>query len=506
MIQRDGQCTSLWQGTITPYQPTGRANKNTVYDVIIVGAGITGISTALQLQEAGKQCLVVEAANIGFGTTGGTTAHLNTLLDTPYYTIQQNFNKESAQQIAAAAANAITFIKSNVHRFGIDCGYKDADAYLFAQDEEQEKELDKIFSSSQETGLDISYVNTIPVPVNFTKAICAKGQAKFSPLEYVYGIARAFEAAGGIILENCRVINIEKGGTIKVQTTTGEYAAVDLIYATHIPPGVNLLHLRCSPYRSYAMAVTLEDDQYPEDLSYDMYDPYHYYRTQTVQGKKYLIAGGKDHKTGHAENTQQSLLTLESHIRQHFKVKEINYQWSSQYFEPTDGLPYIGRLPGQEDHIYVASGYGGNGMTYSTVAAILLKQIITRENTALEQLLDPNRIKPIAGFTSFVTHNTDVVKQYINTLFSPAELGELAALAPGEGRLVTYNDRKIGIYKNEEGRLYAVNPSCTHLKCDVQWNHAEKSWDCPCHGARYNYDGKVVTGPSDVDLEGIALS
>lgn len=506
MIQRDGALTSLWQGNIAPYIVANRPDKNIVYDVIIVGGGITGISTALLLQEAGKQCLVVEAAELGYGTTGGTTAHLNTLLDTPYYVIAQNFGEENAAHVAEAAAAAIRLIKDNIQRFNIDCGFKEADAYLFAQDEKQEKELDKIQESSAKAGLDIAYVQDIPVSIPFTKAVRARGQAKFNPMEYVHGIAKAFEAAGGVILQNCKVINTDKGSTLKVETNAGVFSTVDLIYATHIPPGINLLHLRCSPYRSYAMAVTLEDNTYPEELSYDMYDPYHYYRTQEVKGETYLIAGGEDHKTGLEENTEKCLLTLESHIRKYFKVKEIAYKWSSQYFEPTDGLPYIGYLPGSEDHIYVASGYGGNGMTYSSVAALLLKQIILKEKPALEKLFDPNRIKPVAGFTNFVIHNTDVIKQFFGKLFSAEEISQLTELAPGEGKLVEYHDRKIALYKNEDGRLYALNPSCSHMKCDVKWNQAEKSWDCPCHGARYNYDGKVMTGPADADLEGLALS
>ncbi|PWV56758.1 FAD-dependent oxidoreductase [Chitinophaga sp. S165] len=506
MIQRDGALTSLWQGNTAPYIVSNRPDKNIVYDVIIVGGGITGISTALLLQEAGKQCLVLEAVEIGYGTTGGTTAHLNTLLDVPYYVIAKNFGEENAAHVAEATAAAISLIKNNVQRFNIDCGFKEADAYLFAQDEEQEKELEKIRDTSAKAGLDITYIDGTPVPVPYTKAVRVKGQAKFSPLEYVHGIAKAFEDAGGVILQNCKVINTSRESTLKVETNAGIFSAVDLIYATHIPPGINLLHLRCAPYRSYAMAVTLKDGTYPEELSYDMHDPYHYYRSQVVKGETYLIVGGEDHKTGMEENTEKCFQRLESHIRKYFPVKEVAYKWSSQYFEPADGLPYIGYLPGAEDHIYVASGYGGNGMTYSSVAALLLKQIILQEKPALEKLFDPNRIKPIAGFTNFVTHNTDVVKEFFGKLFSGEEITQLAELAPGEGRLVEYHDRKIALYKNEEGRLYALNPNCAHMKCDVKWNQAERSWDCPCHGARYNYDGKVMTGPADSDLEGLALT
>lgn len=506
MIQRDGAQTSLWQGNVPPYITTSRAERKTLYDVVIVGGGITGLTTGLLLQEAGKQCLVAEANDLGFGTTGGTTAHLNTLLDTPYYVIAKNFGEDNAKHVAHATAEALNLIKNNVNRFNIDCGYQEADAFLFAQDADQEKELEKIRQASADAGLQIDYTQEIPVNVPFTKAVRAAGQAKFNPLEYIHGLAKAFEAAGGAILQQCRVINVTADDTMKVATTAGVFSTVDVIYATHIPPGTNLLHLRCAPYRSYAMAVTLEDDAYPEDLSYDMYDPYHYYRTQIVKGQPYLIVGGEDHKTGMEENTDRCFRTLEAHARKHFRIREVAYKWSSQYFEPTDGLPYIGYLPGHDDHVYVASGYGGNGMTYGTVAAQLLKRIILKENTILEQLFDPNRIKPVAGFTNFVTHNTDVVKEMFGKLFSADELKQLGDIAPGEGRLVSYHDKKVALYRDDAGKFYALNPTCTHMGCDVKWNQTERSWDCPCHGARYNYDGKVITGPADADLEALVLS
>jgi len=332
-----------------------------------------------------------------------------------------------------------------------------------------------------------------------------KDQAKFHPVKYVYSLARAFEDLGGLIVQHCRIRAADNTDPIRLDTDQGEFVTRFLIYATHIPPGVSILNTRCAPYRTYAMAVTLADDAYPEGLIYDMYDPYHYYRTQEVNGKKYLIVGGEDHKTAHEENTEICFRKLESHIRNYFEVKEICYHWSSQYFEPVDGLPYIGHMPGQPGEILVATGYGGNGMVYSSVAALVLKSILLREEGKYEKLFDPNRIKPIAGFSNFVKENFDVVKQFIGKLTDKEQLETLAGLAPGEAKLVKFEGHSIALYKEENGNLHALNPVCTHMKCDVSWNAAEKSWDCPCHGARYDIDGKVLTGPADKDLEKIQL-
>lgn len=505
MIRRDGQQISLWQLSTNPVEPTKVITPETVYDVVIVGGGITGISTALSLQEAGKKCLVAEAHSLCFGTTGGTTAHLNTFLDTPYNVIDGKFSQEASRQIAIATAATINKIKENIDRHNIDCNFKMADGYLFAKNDKQEKELDDILESTVAAGVSASYIDTIPIAVKFTKAIQIPGQAKFHPVRYVQGVAAAFEKAGCVILENCRVTGLDQHERLEIATTQGTLHARDIIYATHIPPGINLLHLRCAPYRSYAMAVTLIGELYPEGLVYDMEDPYNYYRSQEIDGRSFLIVGGKDHKTAHEENESSKFMELEAMVRKQFNVEAVHAKWSSQYYEPSDGLPYIGHLPGNPNNVYVATGYGGNGMIYSGIAAALLTDIILGRENELQKLFDPNRVKPIAGFTNFVTHNSDVVKQFIGKMFSPAELPELADLAPGEGRVCQYNKQKLAIYKDQDGNVSAVNPTCTHLKCEVKWNNAEISWDCPCHGARYTPSGEVLTGPADHDLEPVPI-
>ncbi len=505
MIERDGYTASLWQASAKPYESRKISAKNNSYDVIIVGGGITGITTALLLQEAGKRCLLLEARNLCFGTTGGTTAHLNTLLDTPYTDIAKNFGKEKAKLVASAAADAISLIRSNIQKYSISCEFKEADAYLFAQNTSQEKELQAIFEASAEAGLNVKYDNALPFQVPFTKAMKTGGQAKFNPVDYVYGLAKAYEALDGIIIQDCRVTAVKNDNNIEVVTTQGSFTGTNIIYATHIPPGINLLHLRCAPYRTYAMALILEDEIYPKDLVYDMEDPYHYYRSQKVGCSEYLIAGGKDHKTGDEENTEYLFTELEATIRENFNVKEIVYKWSSQYFEPADGLPYIGHLTGHPHNMYVATGFGGNGMTYSHIAANILSSILLNRENPLIELFNPNRVKPVAGFTNFISHNAGVVSNFAGKLFSGEKIYELAELAPGEGKIVKYEGEKIGLYKDDNGKLHAVNPVCTHMKCEVSWNGAERSWDCPCHGARYDCDGKVITGPADHSLEIINL-
>jgi glycine/D-amino acid oxidase-like deaminating enzyme/nitrite reductase/ring-hydroxylating ferredoxin subunit len=507
MIARDGSQISLWQDSMNEYRSTGNVNNNVIpgrYDVAIVGGGITGITMGLLLQQAGKKCILLEAHSIGFGTTGGTTAHLNTLLDTPYTTISKNFGKDEARLVAQAAREAIQLIQRNIRQLGIDCGFEETPGYLFAQNDDQDKELNAIHDACLEAGVDVEFAGNIPIPQQFTSALLIHAQAKFHPLEYVQAIASAFEKAGGVIIQQCRVLKSRDHNPVEIETTHGHLQASALVYATHIPPGINILHARCAPYRSYAMAVKLNDNNYPESLAYDMYEPYHYYRTQVVNGERYLIAGGEDHRSGEEINTESCFLKLENHIRTHFDVASIAYRWSSQYFESVDGLPYIGLLPGA-DNIYTATGFGGNGMIYSHVSAALLRDLIIQQESPFRELFNPKRVKPIAGFTEFISHNIHVIKQFAGKWFPAEELQELAALAPGEGKVVSYEDQTLALYKDEHGSLYAVNPTCVHMKCSVHWNSAEKSWDCPCHGARYAYTGEMLTGPASDDLEVIEL-
>lgn len=504
-MKRDGAQISLWQNNIDDYQNKTGFDTTQTFDVVLAGGGITGITTALLLQKSGKKCLVAEAHTLCFGTTGGTTAHLNTFFDTPYNTIQKDFGAEGARLAATAAKQALALVKENVQAYNIDCGYAEKTGYVYAQNDKQERELQDMLEASLEAGVSVAYSATVPVPIEFQKAIQFPGQAQFHPTKYVLALAKAFEEAGGVILQNCRIEQVKEEDPLEIETSMGLLKSYKLIWATHIPPGINLLHFRNGPYRSYAMAVTLNDHNYPADLAYDMYDPYHYYRTQEVDGKQYLIAGGEDHKTGHEANTEKCFLNLEAYLRTHFNIDEIAFKWSSEYFEPSDGIAYIGHLPGASEHIYVATGYGGNGMTYSHIAARTLHDLIVRGQSEYADLYRPGRLKPVAGFMDFVKENADVVKEFVGKRLNQEKLTDLAGLAPGDATVVAYEGKSLALYKNESGKLFALNPVCTHAKCIVAWNRAEKSWDCPCHGARYDINGNVLTGPARKGLEVISL-
>lgn len=504
-MKRDGATISLWQDTVQDSTFNAGTGAGT-YDVLIVGGGITGITTGLLLQKRGKKVMIAEAHNLCYGTTGGTTSHINTFFDTSYDQIQSDFGTEATQLIAKATNQSIDLFRQHVEEYAIECGFAEKNGYVYAVNDQQAKHLDKIYEASKEAGVAVEYTTNISVPIAFIKALVYPRQAQVHPTRYVQALAQAFEQAGGVIAENCFVDTFDKEEELLVVNTgIGAIRTRNLVWATHIPPGINLLHFRNAPYRSYAIAVTLNNDAYPDGLAYDMFDPYHYYRTHEIDGQKYLIVGGEDHKTAHVKNTEACFNNLIAHTRRHFDVATVTHRWSSQYFEPSDGLAYIGHLPGNPDNVFVATGYSGNGITYSHIAAITLTDIITKGSSEYADLFRPGRVKPVAGLMEFVKENADVVAQFVGKRLGADKIDGLAEIAPGEGRLVKYEGDTIAIYKDETGKLYALNPVCTHAKCVVDWNSAEKSWDCPCHGARYNLDGEVITGPARKGLEKITL-
>lgn len=504
-MQRDGTKPSVWQNG-EGFTAAEIFLRPEGYDVVVVGGGMTGVMTALELQRLGRKCLLVEAHTLAFGTTGGTTAHLNTLMDTPYTTITKNFGADASKAVASAAADVIDTIEDNIDTLNIACDFERTDAYLFSQDEKESSELEDIFQASRDAGVAVEFVNELPIPTSYQKCMRATDQAKFHPLRYLFALAAEFEKLGGHVLENCMVENVkEVDRGLLVTSSRGNIAANTVVYATHIPPGINILHLRCAPWRSYALALKLAGDRYPEGLMYDMKDPYHYYRTQMIDGEEFLIVGGKDHKTGDTENTNTPFLLLRAHVEGIFDVAEITHQWSSQYFEPADGLPYIGVMPGHSKNVFVATGFGGNGMIYSHVAAKELTSLIVSGNSLFDNLFSPSRIKPIAGFTNFVEHNADVVRHFVGKLLGDDHLEQFSSMAKGDGKVVKLDGESVALSKDLNGVLHAVSSVCTHMKCHVAWNVAELTWDCPCHGARYSMDGKVLTGPASHDLEPVAL-
>ncbi|MDR6804801.1 glycine/D-amino acid oxidase-like deaminating enzyme/nitrite reductase/ring-hydroxylating ferredoxin subunit [Dyadobacter sp. BE34] len=500
--ERDGQNASLWNKDITLKNEETALPETEVYDVIVVGAGITGLTTALLLQQAGNRCALVDAHHAGFGTTGGTTAHINTFADTTYAEVEQAFGTDAAPLFAESIRDAVELIRHFVETYQIDCDLEWRQGYVYAETEEEVKQLDDLYESALRAGVGVAPADDVPTPVPYLKAVVFDGQAQFHPLKYIRGLLNEFRKSGGTVVENACIREVE--------TADGHYTAISdqhrihakrVVYATHIPPGgINVLHFRNAPYRSYVIAATLADGAYPDALVYDSQEPYHYFRTHTIDGQRYLVAGGHDHKTGH-NDPERAFADLIAYTSKYYNVEQVAYRWSAQYYVPADGLPYIGHLPGASEGIYAATGYNGNGMILGTAAALVISDLITTGDSKYKALFDPARVKPVAGFAEVVKENADVVKRFIGDRFGIAQIDSLADVSADDGRIIELDGEKLAVYRDPAGEVHVLDPVCTHAKCIVQWNSAEKSWDCPCHGARYDCFGHVLTGPARADLD-----
>lgn len=377
---------------------------------------------------------------------------------------------------------------------------------MFALDEKQEKRLKDIVQGASQVGHEMLYTNDIPFPFPFKEAVIIPDQGQFHPIKYIRALAEVFINLGGIIVEDCLCeSHKEQEDIIILKTGKGEVKTKNLVYATHIPPGMNILHLMNAPYRSYVMAFSLKDNKYSWELGYDVDEPYHYYRIQEINGENLLIAGGEDHKTGHETDTGECFSRLETYVRKYFNVDTAFYSWSSQYYEPVDGLPYIGVLPGSKGSIYTATGFRGNGMIFGTITSQIISDLILQGSTKYQKLFDPGRIKPIAGFSNFVHEQASVAFDFIKDKLFIEKISSLSEVKEGGATVIKYEGESYAIYKEVGGKLHLLKSTCPHARCEVRWNSAEITWDCPCHGSRFNVNGKILNGPAVKDLQRIDL-
>jgi glycine/D-amino acid oxidase-like deaminating enzyme/nitrite reductase/ring-hydroxylating ferredoxin subunit len=496
--RRDGEQLSPWQKNTGVLRAEANAHPaGQLYDCLIVGGGITGLTGALLLQQAGKQTILAEAHTIGFGTTGGTSAHINTFADTTYNEAESAFGEEGAQLFANAILEGFELIKHQCAAYGIACDYEGKPGYLYAENDDEAEMLDDIYNSTLKAGVAVQYSADVPTPVPFKKALVFEGQAQFHPLKYLHGLCKAYLDAGGIVLEDTRIEDIKHENGVHI---AGDIRARNVIFATHMPPNITVFNFECAPYRSYVLAVKLHSGRYPDALIYDLQEPYHYVRTHVIDGQELLLIGGADHKTGH-EDPEKAFGELKKYARKYYNISSVKYRWSSQYYVPVDGLPYIGQMPFASDGIYCATGYNGNGMMLGSVAGKILSDLVLGRENRYAKLFSPSRIKPIDGFSEFVKENADVVYHFVADRFDFKDIDSLNRLAPGAGKLVEVDGQKIAAYRDDDGNIHALSPVCTHAGCIVNWNNAEKSWDCPCHGARYDIDGNVLTGPATKGLK-----
>ena len=501
-----GPTRSLWQQTASVTDRPALAAHLTT-DVCVVGAGIAGLTVAYTLARAGKRVVVLDRAQVASGESGHTTAHLTNALDDRYVTLEQAVGERSSRLAAESHTAAIKRIDEIVRLENIDCDFARVDGYLFCGGDDTPALLDDELAAAHRAGLtDVTRVERAPIRgFDSGPALRFPNQGRVHAIRYLEGLARAIERAGGTIYGDSKVEKIE-GGSPAMVTTDAEFtvAADDVVVCTNgsISDMVTT-HAKQAPYRTFVVALRVPRGAVTDALFWDTPDPYHYVRLQPLDDAgDALIVGGEDHKTAHEDDAGLRFARLEEWARERFVVAgERVAQWSGQVLEPNDYLAFIGKNPDGAEHVWLASGDSGMGMTHGTIAGILLGALLTGKDHPWASLYDPKRITlHPRELATLVRENADVAVHVTVDYVSPGQASDVDDIPNGEGRVIRRGMHKIAAYRDDSGTLHERSAACTHLKCIVNWNTAEKSWDCPCHGSRFDATGKVIAGPATSDL------
>lgn len=503
-----GASQSLWMEVEIPSFP--RLNENLRVDVCVIGAGIAGLTCAYTLLKMGKSVIVLDQGPISGGQTARTTAHLSWALEDRYFELESLFGENGSKLAAESHAKAIDYIEKIVNGESIDCDFSRVNGYLFNAPHESKDILEKEYAAILKTGREIFKTSNFPLNASFNLKECLlyPNQGQFHPVKYLKGMVQAIERLGGKMFNHTHVENIQDGAPCLVTVDSGQTVkAKNVIVATCSPINNRfIIHSKQAPYRTYVIACMVAKGSVPKALFWDTDSPYHYIRTQNHLSDpqlEWLIIGGGDHKTGQKADCQVEYDNLFEWAKIRFPfLEKVDLKWSGQIFSSMDSLGYIGKNP-LDENIYIATGDSGNGMTHGTIAGMLIPELITGNNHPWQKLYAPSR-KTIKAAKEFLSENMNVAWQYRDWL-TPGENKMIEELPYNQGMILRENLNKIAVYKNAQGEVKICSAFCPHLGGCVRWNPCEKSWDCPCHGSRFDVDGQVMNGPAKDPLRPIGV-
>jgi glycine/D-amino acid oxidase-like deaminating enzyme/nitrite reductase/ring-hydroxylating ferredoxin subunit len=475
-------------------------------DVCIVGAGISGLTTAYLLLGEGKTVVVLDDGPIAGGETERTTAHITNVMDDRYFEIERMHGKKNARLVAESQTAAIDKIESIVTEEGIACDFDRTDGYLFLSEKHSVELLEKELAMVLELGfVDVALVDRLPFGL-VTPALRFPRQAQFHILKYISGLCNAIEKAGGLIHCYEHVSEIVDAELVHLRTSSGRTIhARNVVIATNSPISDWVkVHTKQAAYRTYVIGATVPTGSVETALYWDTDEPYHYMRLQPMDSpsKQMLILGGEDHRTGEKNDAEERFLRLERWLHMHVpQAGEVEYRWSGQVYEPEDGLGFIGRDPAHGENVYITTGASGIGMTHGTMSGVILTDLICGRVNPWAKVYEPTR-KPLMAPVEFLKENLNSVAQYAKKLM-PGEVDSADDIKPGEGAIIRRGLKQIAAYKDLDGKVHELSATCKHLGAAVCWNSCEKSWDCPAHGSRYDANGNVIDGPANSNLDPI---
>jgi glycine/D-amino acid oxidase-like deaminating enzyme/nitrite reductase/ring-hydroxylating ferredoxin subunit len=493
---------SVWIQT-GPTQPTFAQLDGDVHaDVAVIGAGIVGITTALLLREAGASVVLLEADRLAHGVTGHTTAKVSSQHGMIYAHLRRHFGADGARMYATVNERALDWIADRVERDAIDCDFRRRPSYAYVTSSSKRSEAEDEARAAGEAGLPARLAETTPLPYAVEAAVRFDNQAEFHVRKYLLGLLARLDGDDGCrIFERTRAVQVDTGGGCVVRTPAGRVSADGVVVATHYPfLDRSLAFARVHPQRSYAILCRIAGTP-PVGMFISADAPTRSIRGVPLDGEELLLVGGEGHKTGTGGDTQDRYRRLEDFAREHWDVQSVEYRWSAQDNSTVDGVPYVGRLTPRSDRVLMATGFAKWGMTGGTAAAHLLADLLLERENPSAALFDPNRLKLRASAIGLVKENAQAGLRFVGDRITKRGGRPIEDLQPGEGDIVRASGELVAGYRDEDGALTAVSPTCTHLGCRVNWNSAERSWDCPCHGSRFAPSGAVLQGPAVHRLE-----
>jgi glycine/D-amino acid oxidase-like deaminating enzyme/nitrite reductase/ring-hydroxylating ferredoxin subunit len=495
---------SVWLHTVPPHPLFPRLEDDVRADVVVIGGGIVGITTAVLLTERGARVVVLEANRVGHGVTGHTTAKVSSQHGMIYARLRSRFGAEGARTYAEANEAALAWIAGRVKRDAIDCDFRRRASYAYVASASGRSKAEDEAQAARAAGLPASLVESTPLPYPVAAAVRFDHQAEFHVGRYLVGLVEGLAAPGSDcrIFERSHAVEVDTDEHCVVKTPGGRVIADQAILATHYPfLDRSLAFARVHPQRSYAIACRISGSV-PEGMFISADSPTRSVRAVPLGGEELLLVGGESHRTGTGGDTRERYRRLEAFAREHWDVRSIDYRWSAQDNTTLDGVPYVGRLTPIEGRLFMATGFAKWGITGGTAAALLLADaLVGRANPAWASFFDPNRLTLRASVPRLVQENAVAAMRFVGDRITKRGRRPIEDLRPGEGDIVSLLGETVAGHRDDDGVLHAVSPTCTHLGCRVNWNSAERSWDCPCHGSRFSPAGDVLQGPAVHRLE-----
>ena len=462
----------------------------------MLGGGLTGLTTALLLKREGARVAVVEAVQVGGGVTGCTTAKVSALQATIYSTIGSKHGGDAASTYAEASLAGVEQVAALAGEETIECDLERRPAFTYAADEGELSSVENEAAAARRAGLDAVLTDRIDLPYAVAGAVRLDDQLQFHPVRYAHGLARAVDGDGSLVIEGTRALGLDEGSPCRIRTTGGTIAADRVVVATHYPVfDRGLYFARLEAERSYCIAAQVRGPL-PGGMSISAGTPTRSIRSYGDQ----LILAGEGHAAGARKADTARYERLEQFARTHWDVQSIGYRWSAQDPSAYDHLPLIGRYTPFSSRVFLASGFMKWGLSSGTFAAMILRDLIAGRHNPWAGCFTPNRFS-LRSAPELARMNAKVGAAFLLERLVPAQASSGADVPPGEARIVRRGLGKAGVYRDDQGRLHAVSLRCTHLGCLLRFNEAERSWDCPCHGSRFDIDGAVLEGPAVEPLD-----